>query len=117
MRHLARRLVQIVPTMLGALVLVFLVMRGLPGDPATALPGTPATPEAVAALRRDLGVDRPLLEQFVTYLSGALRLDFGQSLALRAPVSRLVLDAVPHTLLLTLGGTLVATAIGVPLGA
>jgi ABC-type dipeptide/oligopeptide/nickel transport system permease component len=71
----------------------------------------------VAALRRDLGVDRPLLEQFVRYLSGALRLDLGQSLALRAPVTQLVLDAVPHTLLLTLGGTLVAAAIGVPLGA
>ena len=103
--------------MLGALVLVFLVMRVLPGDPAIALLGTAATPDAVAALRRDLGVDRPLLEQFVAYLSGAVRLDFGQSLALRAPVTRLLLDAVPHTLLLTLGGTLVAAAIGVPLGA
>jgi len=117
MRHLARRLVQIVPTMLGALVLVFLVMRVLPGDPAIALLGTAATPDAVAALRRDLGGDRPLVEQFLAYLSGALRLDLGQSLALRAPVSQLVLDAVPHTLLLTLGGTLVAVAIGVPLGA
>src|SRR5262245_35117546 len=117
MRHFARRLVQVLPTMLGALVLVFVVMRVLPGDPAIALLGTAATPDAVAALRRDLGVDRPLLDQFVAYLTGALRLDFGQSLALRAPVGRLVLDALPHTLLLTLGGTLVATLIGVPLGA
>ena len=117
MRHLARRVVQIVPTMLGALVLVFVVMRILPGDPAIALLGTAATPDAVAALRRDLGVDRPLLDQFVAYLAGAFRLDFGQSLALRAPVGHLVLDALPHTLLLTLGGTLVATLIGVPLGA
>ena len=117
MGHLARRVVQIVPTMLGALVLVFVVMRVLPGDPAIALLGTAATADAVAALRRDLGVDRPLLDQFVAYLAGAFRLDFGQSLALRAPVGRLVLDALPHTLLLTLGGTLVATLIGVPLGA
>jgi ABC-type dipeptide/oligopeptide/nickel transport system permease component len=117
MRHLARRLAQIVPTMLGALVLVFLVMRVLPGDPAIALLGTAATPEAVAVLRRELGVDRPLLDQFVAYLAGAFRLDLGQSLALRAPVAQLVRDAVPHTLLLTLGGTLVAVAIGVPLGA
>ena len=117
MRHLGRRVAQIVPTMLGALVLVFLVMRVLPGDPAITLLGTAATPEAVAALRRDLGVDRPLPEQFISYLGGALRLDLGQSLALRAPVTRLVLDAVPHTLLLTLGGTLVAAVIGIPLGA
>jgi peptide/nickel transport system permease protein/oligopeptide transport system permease protein len=103
--------------MLGALVLVFLVMRVLPGDPAITLLGTAATPEAVAALRRDLGVDRPLADQFVAYLAGALRLDLGQSLALRAPVTRLVLDAVPHTLLLTIGGTLVAAVIGIPLGA
>jgi ABC-type dipeptide/oligopeptide/nickel transport system permease component len=102
--------------MLGALVLVFLVMRVLPGDPAIALLGTAATPDAVAVLRRELGVDRPLLDQFVAYLSGALRLDLGQSLALRAPVAQLVRDAVPHTLLLTLGGTLVAVVIGVPLG-
>ena len=102
--------------MLGALVLVFLVMRILPGDPAIALLGTAATPDAVAVLRRELGVDRPLLDQFAVYLAGAFRLDLGQSLALRAPVTQLVGDAVPHTLLLTLGGTLVAVAVGVPLG-
>ena len=116
MRHLSRRLSQIVPTMLAALVLVFLVMRVLPGDPAISLLGTAATPEAVAVLRRELGVDRPLPEQFGAYLAGVLRLDLGQSLALRAPVTLLVTDAMPHTLLLTLGGTLVAAAIGVPLG-
>jgi ABC-type dipeptide/oligopeptide/nickel transport system permease component len=117
MRHVARRLVQVLPTMLGALVLVFLVMRVLPGDPAISLLGTAATPDAVAALRRELGVDRSLPEQFGAYLSGMARLDLGQSLALRAPVARLVADAVPHTLALTLGGTLVAAVIGIPFGA
>jgi ABC-type dipeptide/oligopeptide/nickel transport system permease component len=116
MRYLYGRLAQIVPTILGALVLVFIVMRVLPGDPAISLLGTAATPEAVAALRTQLGVDRSLSEQFATYLLGVLRLDLGQSLALRAPVSALVADALPHTLALTLGGTLVAVAIGVPLG-
>lgn len=116
MRYLSRRLAQIVPTMFGALVLVFIVMRVLPGDPAVSLLGTAATPDAVAALRQQLGVDRPLPEQFAAYVLGVLRLDFGQSLALRAPVSELVADALPHTLALTLGGTLVAAAIGVPLG-
>jgi peptide/nickel transport system permease protein len=116
MRQLSRRIGQILPTMLGALVLVFVVMRVLPGDPAVSLLGTAATPEAVAALRQQLGVDRPLPEQFATYLLGIGRLDLGQSLALRAPVSQLVADALPHTLALTLGGSLVAVAIGVPLG-
>jgi peptide/nickel transport system permease protein/oligopeptide transport system permease protein len=116
MRHHWRRLAQIVPTMLGALVLVFVVMRVLPGDPALSLLGTAATPEAVAALRAQLGVDRPLPEQFATYLLGIARLDLGQSLALRTPVVRLVADALPHTLALTLGGTVLAAVIGVPLG-
>ena len=116
MRLLRRRLAQTVPTMFGALVLVFIVMRVLPGDPAISLLGTAATPDAVAALRRELGVDRSLPAQFATYLLGIVRLDLGQSLALRAPVSQLVADALPHTVALTLGGTLVATAIGVPFG-
>jgi peptide/nickel transport system permease protein/oligopeptide transport system permease protein len=116
MRQLFRRLVQILPTMLGALVLVFLVMRVLPGDPALTLLGTAATPDALVALRRELGVDRPLPQQFGAYLAGLARLDLGQSLALRAPVTRLVVDAVPHTLVLTLGGTLVAALVGIPLG-
>ena len=85
MRHLARRLAQILPTMLGALVLVFLVMRVLPGDPAIALLGTAATPDAVAALRRDLGVDRPLPEQFVAYLAGV---PSGSTSASRWPSAR-----------------------------
>ncbi len=116
MTTLYRQVAQVLPTMIGALVVVFLLMRVLPGDPAVSLLGTAATPEAVAALRAQLGVDRPLHEQFLSYVLGVLRLDFGQSLALRTPVARLLADALPHTLLLTLGGTLVASVVGVPLG-
>src|SRR5262249_43534931 len=98
--------------MLGALVLVFVVMRILPGDPALPLLGPAAPPEARAALRSQLGGDRPLPAQFAAYLLGVARLDLGQSLALRTPVARLVADSLPHTLALTLGGTVVAAAIG-----
>jgi peptide/nickel transport system permease protein len=113
---LYRQLAQVVPTTFGALILVFIVMRVLPGDAAVAMLGTTATPDAIVALRENLGLDRPLWEQLLTYLWGLARLDLGQSLALRAPVRSLLADAIPHTMLLTLGGTLVGTAIGVPLG-
>ena len=116
MRNLYRQVAQVLPTTLGALVLIFVLMRVLPGDPAVSMLGTTATPDAIAALRDQLGLNRPLPEQFVSYLWGVLRLDFGQSLALRVPVAHLLADALPHTVLLTLGGTLVATVIGVPLG-
>ncbi|HZO30516.1 MAG TPA: ABC transporter permease [Chloroflexota bacterium] len=116
MNTLYRQLAQVVPTTFGALILVFVVMRVLPGDAAVAMLGTTATPDAIVALRANLGLDRPLWEQLLSYLWGLARLDLGQSLALRAPVRSLLADALPHTILLTLGGTLVGTAIGVPLG-
>lgn len=116
MRAIARRLVQLVPTAAGALVLVFFLMRVLPGDPAAAMLGTNATPESVADLRAQLGLDKPLLLQFVDYVAGLARLDLGRSLALRTPVTTLLWQALWPTLALTVGGTLVSVLVGVPLG-
>jgi ABC-type dipeptide/oligopeptide/nickel transport system permease component len=111
-----RQLAQVIPTLLGALVLVFFMLRILPGDPATAMLGTNATPQSVEDLRAQLGLDRPLLLQFVEYVVGLAHLDLGRSLALRAPVSTLIGQALVPTLLLTLGGGLVSVIVGVPLG-
>jgi peptide/nickel transport system permease protein len=116
MRRIASRLVQLVPTTIGALVLVFFLMRVLPGDPAAAMLGTNATPQSVADLRSQLGLDKPLTEQFVDYVVGLARLDLGRSLAVRTPVTNLLGQALLPTLLLTLGGTLVSVVVGVPLG-
>src|SRR3954451_16315977 len=115
-KSFVRQLAQVVPTTLGALILVFFVMRILPGDTAIAMLGTTATPDAIAALRDQLGLNRPLWEQLLTYLWGLLRLDFGQSMALHTSVGGLLANALPHTVMLTIGGTLVGTIIGVPLG-
>src|SRR5919197_4322484 len=114
--RVARHLAQVVPTTVGALVLVFLMLRVLPGDPATAMLGTNATPQAVADLRAQLGLDRPLLLQFVDYVVGLARLDLGRSLAVRTPVTTLLGQALLPTLLVTIGGTLVSVVVGVPLG-
>jgi peptide/nickel transport system permease protein len=115
-RRVGSRLLQLVPTTVGALVLVFFLMRVLPGDPAGAMLGTSATPQAVADLRSQLGLDRPLYEQFVDYVVGLAHLDFGRSLAVRTPVGTLLGQAALPTLTLTLGGTLVSVVVGVPLG-
>src|SRR5690349_15659119 len=116
MRTIGERLLQLVPTTLGALILVFFLMRVLPGDPAAAMLGTNATPQAVADLRAQLGLDRPLLLQFVDYVTGLAHLDLGRSLALRTPVSTLIGLAIGPTLLLTVCGTLVSVIVGIPLG-
>jgi ABC-type dipeptide/oligopeptide/nickel transport system permease component len=100
----------------GALILVFFFMRVLPGDPAAAMLGTNATPQAVADLRSQLGLDKPLILQFADYVTGLARLDLGRSLALRTPVTGLLAQALGPTLLLTITGTLVSVLVGVPLG-
>ncbi|MDR7569833.1 MAG: ABC transporter permease [Armatimonadota bacterium] len=105
-RRLLHRLVQILPTVLGALVIVFVLLRVVPGDPAAAILGVSATPESVQTLRAQLGLDRPLWRQFLDYVAGLLRLDLGTSLAFRVPVARLLAQALGPTLLL----------IGVPTG-
>ena len=116
MKRIGSRLLQLVPTTVGALVLVFFLMRVLPGDPAAAMLGTNATPQAVADLRSQLGLDKPLAVQFAEYVSGLARLDLGRSLAVRAPVATLLVQAVGPTLLLTFCGTIVSVVVGVPLG-
>src|SRR5262249_13790801 len=116
MRHVASRLLQLIPTSVGALVLVFFLMRVVPGDPAAAMLGTNATPQAVADLRSELGLDKSLAAQFADYVVGLGHLDLGRSLALRTPVTTLLGQALGPTLLLTIAGTLVSVLIGIPLG-
>src|SRR5712691_12364187 len=91
-------------------------MRVLPGDPAAAMLGNNATPQSVADLRELLGLDKPLPQQFVDYVSSLAHLDLGRSLAVRTPVTTLLGQALWPTLLLTVCGTLVSVLVGVPLG-
>src|SRR3981081_3923021 len=97
MRRIGSRLVQLIPTTVGALVLVFFLMRVLPGDPAAAMLGNNATPQAVADLRDLLGLDKPLPQQFAEYVLGLARLDLGRSLAVRTPVTTLPGQALRPT--------------------
>lgn len=112
--YVGRRLAQIVPTLMLAVVLVFVLAHLLPGDPAIALLGERATSEAVERMRQTMGVDRPVLQQFALYLRSLLAGDLGRSMILRLPVSELILQRLPVTAMLTLMSALLAAVIAVP---
>ena len=111
-----KRLLSGIPTIVGILTVVFLFVRLVPGDPAQAILGEYATPANVAAMRESLGLDRPLVEQYVSFMSGALRFDFGRSFQTRQLVSERIFDALPYTLSLGLAALAVALLVGVPAG-
>lgn len=113
---LARAFASVI-TVFGSLVLVFVIVYLLPGDPATAiLDPSVASPEDIAALRQQLGVDKPLYEQFFTYLSQMVRGDFGKSLMNDEPVLQKILNHVPATLTLTIASLFISATIGIWLG-
>jgi len=114
--HSARRLLLAIPLLFGMSVLVFGLMRLVPGDPAVTVLGYKATPEAVRALREAFHLDEPLLSQYTRWLAGVARGDFGLDFRQNEPIGRMILDRLPVTLELTLLATLCAALIGIPLG-
>ena len=114
--YVARRLVLAIPMLLGMSVLVFALMRLVPGDPALIVLGYKATPETVRALRETFHLDDPLLQQYVRWLAGVVRGDFGIDFRQNEPIGRMILDRLPVTLELTLLAAALATLVGVPLG-
>ena len=117
LQYLIKRLLYAVPTLLAVLTVVFFVARVLPGDPAQVMLGEQAGAEAINALRIRLGLDRPLVEQYVDFMKGALSGDWGTSLVTGRPVLGEVLNVIPYTIELTLASILIGALIGVPLGA
>jgi peptide/nickel transport system permease protein/oligopeptide transport system permease protein len=116
MRFLLRRLALAGLVVWGVLTAVFVLMRVVPGDPAALLLGTDATAEMVAAARAQMGLDRPILEQYARFLRGVVTLDLGRSLYLRTDVAALLLERLPASAELAGGAVLVACLIAFPLG-
>ncbi len=118
--YLTKRLLLIVPTLLGVAVVVFLIMRVIPGDVSLLILGGDQTgridPQQLAALRHQLGLDQPLAVQFATWLWGVLRLDFGTSLWTGQPVIDEVLIRLPLSLEVAILATIVSVVLAVPLG-
>ncbi len=103
-------------TLFAVLTIIFLIVRILPGDPAQVILGDQADAAAIAALRTRLGLDRPLLVQYASFLAGAIRGDWGVSLVTGRPVIQEVLSVLPWTIELTFFALLVGAVIGIPLG-
>jgi peptide/nickel transport system permease protein len=116
MRYLLRYLGSLLLVLWGMSVLTFVISRAIPGDPARHAAGPFATGEQVEVVRRDLGLDRPLLEQYVTYLRHLARGDLGRSIVSRRGVREDLGDFFPATVELGLASGLLAVAVAVPLG-
>ena len=116
LRFILRRLILLVPVLLGLTALVFAIARLLPGDPVALAAGPNATPAEIAAYGREFGLDRPLLAQYGAYLSGLLRGDFGVSIYTRRPVIEDISAYRPATLELVFSAMLIAILIGIPAG-
>ena len=111
-----RRLLLLIPILLGLSILVFLFVRALPGGPETALLGERSTPERAAAVRAAYGLDRPVYEQYVSYMGKVVQGDFGVSIQTQRPVSEEIRNRFPATLELAGSAMLFAVAVGIPLG-
>src|ERR1700681_5028807 len=113
---IARRLLVAGPSLIGVVILTFLLPRALPGDPAAYFAGPAATKEAVEQVRVRLGLDKPLLVQFVRYVGDLSRGDLGASLTTGQPVATEIRTRLPASAELTLLGLVLAMATAVPLG-
>ena len=114
--YILRRIALVIPTLLGLSVLTFSIARIVPGDPVGLAAGPQATEEIKAALRRELGLDQPLPIQYVSYMAGLFRGDWGESLYTRRAVIGDLRTFWPATLELTTAAVVIATLLGVPAG-
>ena len=113
---IGKRLVTVIPTLIGVIIVTFLLTRVLPGDPAVYFAGPAATPQSIADIRKQLGFDRPLPEQFLRYVNDLAHGNFSNSLSTGRPVSTEITSRLPASAELTLTGLLLSMLIAVPLG-
>lgn len=102
MTNILKKIISSILTILVVACLVFLAFAVIPGDPAVAKLGTQATPEKLSALRHSMGLDVPLARRFLTWIGGVLKGDFGNSYSYSMPVTKLIADKLPVTVILTL---------------
>jgi ABC-type dipeptide/oligopeptide/nickel transport system permease component len=115
-RFLLQRLLLLIPTLLGVLLVTFLLLYVAPGDPVQAMVGERADPETLARLRAELHLDDPLHQQFTHYVGGVLRGDLGTSYITRRPILQDLMQRFPATLRLAGAAMLFATVAGIAIG-
>jgi ABC-type dipeptide/oligopeptide/nickel transport system permease component len=116
LRYLFRRVLLAIPVLIGVATLVISLIHLVPGDPAQAMMGDGASPQDIAELRKTLGLDQPLLTQYVGFMRHAVTGDLGTSFRTGQPVTRMVLERMPATAELALAAMIVAIALAIPLG-
>ena len=116
LRFVVRRLLQLIPILLGLSILLFAWLRLLPGGPASALLGERATPERIAAINHAYGLDQPIWVQYWSYLTRIVRFDLGDSIQNGRPVTDVLRTQFPGTIELTIAALIFAVGVGVPLG-
>ncbi|MBW3564044.1 MAG: ABC transporter permease [Acidobacteria bacterium] len=114
--YLIRRLLQILPITLGIVTLIFLLIHLIPGDPAIQIAGDGANPAQVAQVRERLGLNKPLLQQYLDFVGGLVKADLGRSFVTNEPVTEEIVDRYPATIELALGSMLIALLVAFPLG-
>jgi peptide/nickel transport system permease protein len=114
--YIVRRLLMLIPVLIGISMLVFVTIRQLPGDPAIAILGPTAQPAEIQDLRRDMRLDDPLPVQYATWLGNALRGDFGNSPKLHGPVTEEIWNRLPVTIELVVMAMFLSLVIGIPSG-
>ncbi len=115
-KYIVRRLVMMIPVLVGVTFIVFFIMSLTPGDPAAIILGDQASSEALALKRVELGLNDPLLVRYATYMGNLLKGDLGTSYKNQISVAQQVWDKFPNTALLAIAGILVALVIGIPIG-
>jgi len=113
--YMSRRIIQSIPVLIAVTLIAFSLIHLVPGDPVRLMLGIRASDEAVAILREQLGLDKPLPQQYIDFVVNAVRLDFGQSLFLRAPINELIAARAKNSLSLLVFSVLVSLLIAVPL--
>jgi ABC-type dipeptide/oligopeptide/nickel transport system permease component len=116
LRHIGNRLLQLIPTLLAISILIFGMLRLIPGDPAAIIAGAEATPEKVAEIRKDLGLDQPIYVQYAIYLGNLLSGDLGRSLRSRNLVLAEIAPRLNATAILTCAAMLLTVVVGLLLG-
>jgi peptide/nickel transport system permease protein len=116
LRYLVRRILLTVPVLLGVATLVFSLIHLVPGDPAQAMLGDGASAQDIAELRKSLGLDQPLLDQYVTFLRHAVTGDLGRSFRTGQPVTTMIVERIPATAELAIAAMFVAIVLAIPLG-
>ncbi len=116
LKNVLKRIAVAIPVLIGVILLIFIMLRIVPGDPVTTMMGEHVNPAVIEKISREMGLDKPLYVQFFQYVANALRGDFGTSYRLNRSVTGIILEAFPNTVKLSLLAALAAWLIGITAG-